>query len=146
MLTPEIKTNLILKEIGIKRYSLRKKTTDSLNKVLYYYQKGSILSLLDKPFENFVENQQGLMNAIIASTKCDEGHQESNALSFNSLNELNKKIQNLSNFKLIIIFGDIIDGKQINQDIILAPSINELSLKKVLKKNLWIEIKTKLSL
>ena len=57
MLTPEIKTNLILKEIGIKRYSLRKKTTDSLNKVLYYYQKGSILALLDKPFENFVENQ-----------------------------------------------------------------------------------------
>ena len=92
MLTPEIKTNLILKEIGIKRYSLRKKTTDSLNKVLYYYQKGSILALLDKPFENFVENQQGLINAIIASTKCDEGHQESNALSFNSLNELNKKI------------------------------------------------------
>jgi hypothetical protein len=146
MLTPEIKTNLILKEIGIKRYSLRKKTTDSLNKVLYYYQKGSILALLDKPFENFVENQQGLINAIIASTKCDEGHQESNALSFNSLNELNKKIQNLSNFKLIIIFGDIIDVKQINQDIILAPSVNELSLKKVLKKNLWIEIKTKLSL
>ena len=146
MLTPEIKTNLILKEIGIKRYSLRKKTTDSLNKVLYYYQKGSILALLDKPFENFVENQQGLINAIIASTKCDEGHQESNALSFNSLNELNKKIQNLSNFKLIIIFGDIIDGKQINHDTILAPSINELSLKKVLKKNLWIEIKTKLSL
>ena len=146
MLTPEIKTNLILKEIGIKRYSLRKKTTDSLNKVLYYYQKGSILALLDKPFENFVENQQGLINAIIASTKCDEGHQESNALSFNSLNELNKKIQNLSNFKLIIIFGDIIDGKKINQDIILAPSVNELSLKKVLKKNLWIEIKTKLSL
>ena len=146
MLTPEIKTNLILKEIGIKRYSLRKKTTDSLNKVLYYYQKGSILALLDKSFENFVENQQDLINAIIASTKCDEGHQESNDLSFNSLNELNKKIQNLSNFKLIIIFGDIIDGKQINQDIILAPSVNELSLKKVLKKNLWIEIKTKLSL
>ena len=58
MLTPEIKTNLILKEIGIKRYSLRKKTTDSLNKVLYYYQKGSILALLDKPFENFVENNR----------------------------------------------------------------------------------------
>ena len=146
MLTPEIKTNLILKEIGIKRYSLRKKTTDSLNKVLYYYQKGSILALLDKPFENFVENQQGLINAIIASTKCDEGHQESNALSFNSLNELNKKIQNLSNFKLIIVFGNIINGVRINKDAILAPSINELGLKKNLKKNLWVEIKTKLDI
>ena len=146
MLTPEIKTNLILKEIGIKRYSLRKKKTDSLKKDIYYYQKGSILALLDKPFENFVENQQDLINAIMASTKCDEGNQESNVLSFSSSNELNKKIHNLSNFKLIIVFGNIINGVRINKDAILAPSINELGLKKNLKKNLWIEIKTKLDI
>ena len=146
MLTPEIKTNLILKEIGVKRYSLRKKKTDSLKKDIYYYQKGSILALLDKPFENFVENQQDLINAIMASTKCDEGNQESNVLSFSSSNELNKKIHNLSNFKLIIVFGNIINGLQINKDTILAQSINELDLKKNLKKNLWIEIKTKLDI
>ena len=146
MLTPEIKTNLILKEIGVKRYSLRKKKTDSLKKDIYCYQKGSILALLDKPFENFVENQQDLINAIMASTKCDEGNQESNVLSFSSSNELNKKIHNLSNFKLIIVFGNIINGLQINKDTILAQSINELDLKKNLKKNLWIEIKTKLDI
>ena len=146
MLTPEIKTNLILKEIGVKRYSLRKKKTDSLKKDIYYYQKGSILALLDKPFENFVENQQDLINAIMASTKCDEGNQESNVLSFSSSNELNKKIHNLSNFKLIIVFGNIINGVRINKDAILAPSINELGIKKNLKKNLWIEIKTKLDI
>jgi hypothetical protein len=147
MLTPEIKTNLILKEIGVKRYSLRKKKTDSLKKDIYYYQKGSILALLDKPFENFVENQQDLINAIMASTKCDEGNQESNVLSFSSSNELNKKIHNLSNFKLIIVFGNIINGVRINnKDAILAPSINELGLKKNLKKNLWVEIKTKLDI
>ena len=146
MLTPEIKTNLILKEIGVKRYSLRKKKTDSLKKDIYYYQKGSILALLDKPFENFVENQQDLINAIMASTKCDEGNQESNVLSFSSSNELNKKIHNLSNFKLVIVFGNIINGVQINKEAILAPSINELGLKKNLKKNLWVEIKTKLDI
>ena len=146
MLTPEIKTNLILKEIGVKRYSLRKKKTDSLKKDIYYYQKGSILALLDKPIENFVENQQDLINAIMASTKCDEGNQESNVLSFSSSNELNKKIHNLSNFKLIIVFGNIINGVRINKDAILAPSINELGLKKNLKKNLWVEIKTKLDI
>ena len=146
MLTPEIKTNLILKEIGVKRYSLRKKKTDSLKKDIYCYQKGSILALLDKPFENFVENQQDLINAIMASTKCDEGNQESNVLSFSSSNELNKKIHNLSNFKLIIVFGNIINGVRINKDAILAPSINELGLKKNLKKNLWVEIKTKLDI
>ena len=146
MLTPEIKTNLILKEIGVKRYSLRKKKTDSLKKDIYCYQKGSILALLDKPFENFVENQQDLINAIMASTKCDEGNEESNVLSFSSSNELNKKIHNLSNFKLIIVFGNIINGVRINKDAILAPSINELGLKKNLKKNLWVEIKTKLDI
>ena len=146
MLTPEIKTNLILKEIGVKRYSLRKKKTDSLKKDIYYYQKGSILALLDKPFENFVENQQDLINAIMASTKCDEGNQESNVLSFSSSDELNKKIHSLSNFKLIIVFGNIINGVRINKDAILAPSINELGLKKNLKKNLWVEIKTKLDI
>ena len=55
MLTPEIKTNLILKEIGIKRYSIRSKTTESPQKNLYCYQKGHILALLDKPFENFID-------------------------------------------------------------------------------------------
>ena len=102
--------------------------------------------MLDKPFENFVENQQDLINAIMASTKCDEGNQESNVLSFSSSNELNKKIHNLSNFKLIIVFGNIINGVRINKDAILAPSINELGLKKNLKKNLWVEIKTKLDI
>ena len=38
MLTPEIKTNLILKEIGIKRYSLRPKRTDSSKKTFNFYQ------------------------------------------------------------------------------------------------------------
>ena len=146
MLTPEIKTNLILKEIGVKRYSLRKKKTNSLKKDIYYYQKGSILALLDKPLENFVESHQDLINAIMASTKHDDGYKESNVLSFSSSNELNKKIHNLSNFKLVIVFGNIINGVQINKEAILAPSINELGLKKNLKKNLWIEIKTKLDI
>ena len=146
MLTPEIKTNLILKEIGVKRYSLRKKKTNSLKKDIYYYQKGSILALLDKPLENFVESHQDLINAIMASTKHDDGDKESNVLSFSSSNELNKKIHNLSNFKLVIVFGNIINGVQINKEAILAPSINELGLKKNLKKNLWVEIKTKLDI
>ena len=42
--------------------------------------------------------------------------------------------------------GNIINGVQINKNAILAPSINELGIKKNLKKNLWIEIKTKLDI
>ena len=61
MLTPEIKTNLILKEIGIKRYSLRSSNDQSQKKSLHFYKKGHILALLDKPYENFVREQQDLL-------------------------------------------------------------------------------------
>ena len=70
MLTPEIKTNLILKEIGIKRYSYRTNQPKSKEKNLNYFQKGLILTLLDKPFENFVDEQQNLIRAIVSSTNC----------------------------------------------------------------------------
>ena len=68
MLTPEIKTNLILKEIGVKRYSYRTNQPKSKEKNLNYFQKGLILTLLDKPFENFVDEQQNLIRAIVGST------------------------------------------------------------------------------
>ena len=81
MLTPEIKTNLILKEIGIKRYSIRSKITESPQKNLYCFQKGHILALLDKPFENFIEEQQELLKAIIDSTKMSDGEESYEKIS-----------------------------------------------------------------
>ena len=76
MLTPEIKTNLILKEIGIKRYSLRSKMPHSIEKGLHYYQKGLILALLDKPFEDFIKEHQDFIKAIIEATKSGDGPEE----------------------------------------------------------------------
>ena len=84
MLTPEIKTNLILKEIGIKRYLLRPKINNSAINEAYFYKKGKILSFLDKPFKNFVKEQQKLIEAIMASTKLDQGDEESDKISFSS--------------------------------------------------------------
>ena len=55
MLTPEIKTNLILKEIGIKRYSLRSNADQSSLKNFSFFQKGHILALLDKPYEDLID-------------------------------------------------------------------------------------------
>ncbi len=40
MLTPEIKTNLILKEIGIKRYLIRSNNTTQIEKKAFYFKKG----------------------------------------------------------------------------------------------------------
>jgi len=47
MLTPEIKTNLILKEIGIQRYSLRSQGKIISQKTYHYFLKGKILAIFD---------------------------------------------------------------------------------------------------
>ncbi len=65
MLTPEIKTNLILKEIGIKRYLLRSKKTDILKKSYNSFQKGAILAIFDKPYDNLIKEQQDLLKAVL---------------------------------------------------------------------------------
>ncbi len=146
MLTPEIKTNLILKEIGIKRYLLRPKINNSAINEVYFYKKGKILSFLDKPFKNFVKEQQKLIEAIMASTKLDQGDEESDKISFSSNNELKKEISSFDNVKLIIIFGNIYDEQIFLENSIQAPSINELSINKTRKKELWQKIQSKLNL
>jgi len=146
MLTPEIKTNLILKEIGIKRYLLRPKINNSAINEVYFYKKGKILSFLDKPFKNFVKEQQKLIEAIMASTKLDQGDEESDKISFSSNNELKKEISSFDNVKLIIIFGNIFDEQIFLENSIQAPSINELSINKTRKKELWQKIQSKLNL
>jgi len=146
MLTPEIKTNLILKEIGIKRYSLRSKINNSPNHDIYFYQKGVILSLLNKPYENFVKEQQELIKAILASTNLDKGNEKSKKISIQSEHELKKIISKLSDIRLIIIFGKVFNSELFLENSIQAPSINELFLKKSLKKDLWLKIKSKLNL
>ena len=105
MLTPEIKTNLILKEIGIKRYSYRTNQPKSEEKNLNYFQKGLILTLLDKPFENFVDEQQNLIRAIVSSTKLDNGDEYFTSFCFQSKKDLKDKISNSLNIELTIIFG-----------------------------------------
>jgi len=146
MLTPEIKTNLILKEIGIKRYLLRPKINNSAINEVYFYKKGKILSFLDKPFKNFVKEQQKLIEAIMASTKLDQGDEESDKISFSSNNELKKEISSFDNVKSIIIFGNIFDEQIFLENSIQAPSINELSINKTRKKELWQKIQSKLNL
>ena len=146
MLTPEIKTNLILKEIGIKRYSIRSKTTESPQKTLYCYKKGDILALLDKPFENFIEEQQELLKAIIDSTKMSDGEESYEIIQYLSKKELHESLLKKSKPRLIIIFGVIPYDPILDSEYIEAPSLSQLFNKKQLKKDLWINIKQKLSL
>ena len=146
MLTPEIKTNLILKEIGIKRYSLRPKKTDISKKTYNSFQKGAVLAILDKPFENFIKEQQDLLKAVLASTKLDEDKEFTEGLTFTSPDELKKKLSNFNEIKLIIIFGKICSNLNFDCLVINSPSLSELALKKEAKAKLWTEIKNKLNL
>ena len=146
MLTPEIKTNLILKEIGIKRYSLRPKKTDISKKTYNSFQKGAILAILDKPFDNFIKEQQDLLKAVLASTKLDKDKECTEGLTFTSTDELKKKLSNFNEIKLIIIFGKICSNLNFDCLVINSPSLSELALKKEAKAKLWTEIKNKLNL
>ena len=107
MLTPEIKTNLILKEIGIKRYSLRSSNDQSHKKSLHFYKKGHILALLDKPYENFVREQQDLLIAIFSSTKIDNGEEVFKTIRYSSNNDLSNEFEEMNDLKMIVIFGNI---------------------------------------
>ena len=146
MLTPEIKTNLILKEIGIKRYSLRSKRTDFSEKTYYFYQKGNVLAIIDKPFVNFVKEQQELIKAILSSTKLDDGDECYEESPFHSQKELDSRLTNMKDLKLVILFGEVSSNLAFNCETIVSPSVNQLIYKQSLKKELWQTIKNKLKI
>ena len=69
MITSTIKTNLILKEIGVTRYSLRPEPNLLVDKEVNFYQKGNILTLLDVPYNDISQDQKNLLGAIITAIK-----------------------------------------------------------------------------
>ena len=146
MLTPEIKTNLILKEIGIKRYLIRSNNTTQIEKKAFYFKKGPILTLLEKPYINLAKQQQELMLSIIKSTKCDLGDELHDVIFFKNEEDLSKKINTLFQIDLVMIFGKISNNIDLDIQTIMAPSLNVLLNSQVSKKKLWIEIKNKLAL
>ena len=146
MLTPEIKTNLILKEIGIKRYSIRSSIDQSHKKSLHFFKKGHILALLDKPYENFVREQKDLLIAILSSTKIDNGKEVFKTIRYSSKNDLSSEFKEMSDLKMIIIFGNISCDFDFKNEQIIAPKLSLLLANKDSKKELWLQIKQKLNI
>ena len=71
MITPTVKTNLILKEMGLTRYELRPKTINNQEKTIHIYQKGNILTLLNVSFKDLVNEEKKLFEAILNSIQKD---------------------------------------------------------------------------
>ena len=138
MITPSIKTNLILKEMGITRYELRSKQQSDLSKTIFSYQKGNILTLLEQSYDDLGEDETKLLNAIV-----------------DAVNSVNKDtIQNKFYFvdaKNIILAMKDIKGiisfiPEVNNIDLSIPFVQSFSLKKMIsdtesKKILWKKLK-----
>ena len=75
MITSSIKTNLILKEIGVTRYSLRSEKEKTNDKEIHIYQKGNILTLLEICFNDLPKDQVVLLKAIVGTIKPNESNE-----------------------------------------------------------------------
>ena len=138
MITSSIKTNLILKEMGITRYELRSKQESEPSKTIFSYQKGNILTLLEHSYDDLSEDEVKLLNAIVDAV--------------NSVNE--DTIQNKFNLedakKIILAMEDIKGIISFIPDIVTLdlsmPYVQSSSLKKMIsdtesKKILWKKLK-----
>jgi hypothetical protein len=86
------------------------------------------------------------LKAIIDSTKMSDGEESYEKISYFSKKELHESLLKKSKPRLIIIFGVMSYDSIFDSEYIKAPSLSQLFNKKQLKKDLWINIKQKLSL
>ena len=139
MITPSIKTNLILKEMGITRYELRSKQQSDLSKTIFSYQKGNILTLLEHSYDDLSEDEVKLLNAIVDAV--NSVNEDTIQNKFN-LEDAKKIILAMEDIKGIISFIPDIGTLDLSMPYVQSSS----SLKKMIsdtesKKILWKKLK-----
>ena len=141
MITSSIKTNLILKEIGVTRYSLRSNKEKTNDKEIHIYQKGNILTLLEICFNDLPQDQVDLLKAIVGTIKTNESNELIESISFKSTNDVNKIISSKKELGGIIAFTK--DNLEIESPlpIIRSNTLEEIKKNPSLKKPLWEKIK-----
>lgn len=141
MITSSIKTNLILKEIGVTRYSLRSKKEKTNDKEIHIYQKGNILTLLEICFNDLPKDQVVLLKAIVGTIKPNESNELIESINFKSINDVHKIISSKKELRGIITFT--IDNLEIESPlpIIRSNTLDEIIKNPSLKKSLWENIK-----
>ena len=141
MITSSIKTNLILKEIGVTRYSLRSNKEKTNDKEIHIYQKGNILTLLEICFNDLPQDQLDLLKAIVGAIKPNDSNELIESISFKSINDLHKMISSKKELSGIIAFTK--DNLEIETSlpIIRSNTLEEIIKNPSLKKPLWENIK-----
>jgi DNA polymerase III psi subunit len=144
MITSSIKTNLILKEIGVTRYSLRSCKEKTNDKEVHTYQKGNILTLLDIGFNDLPEDQADLLKAIIGAIKPNQLNEKIESTHVKSAKELEKIISSNNDLTGVIIFNDNEYEIEAPIPIIRSSTLQEIIKNPSLKKPLWEKIKNNL--
>ena len=134
MITPCIKTNLILKEMGITRYKLRSNQEKSPFTKNYSYQKGNILTLLDRSYDDLSKDEAKLLDAII-----DAVNSSNNQISHNDFNlgDINDFISSCIDIKGIISFSSNITSIKSSILFVQSPELEVMISDTESKKILW---------
>ena len=138
MITPSIKTNLILKEMGITRYELRSKQQSDLSKTIFSYQKGNILTLLEHSYDDLSEDEAKLLNAIVDAV--NSVNEDTIQNKFN-LEDAKKIILAMEDIKGIISFTSDISTLDSSIPFVQSPSLKKMISDTESKKILWKDLK-----
>ena len=138
MITPSVKTNLILKEIGITRYELRSKQEPEPSKIIFGYQKGNILTLLGQSYDDLDEDEAKLLIAIVDAVKpVDKNIVQNNY----NLDDIKENISVTKDIKGIICFIPDISSLELPVPFVQAPSLKKMISDTESKMVLWKKLK-----
>ena len=138
MITPSVKTNLILKEIGITRYELRSKQEPEPSKIIFGYQKGNILTLLGQSYDDLDEDEAKLLIAIVDAVKPVDKNIVQNKYN---LDDIKENISVIKDIKGIICFIPDISSIELPIPFVQAPSLKKMISDTESKMVLWKKLK-----
>ena len=138
MITPSVKTNLILKEMGITRYELRSKQEPEPSKIFFSYQKGNILTLLGQSYDDLDEDEAKLLIAIVDAVKPVDKNIVQNKYN---LDDIKENISAIKDIKGIICFIPDISSIELPIPFVQAPSLKKMISDTESKMVLWKKLK-----
>ena len=138
MITPSIKTNLILKEMGITRYELRSKQESEPSKTIFSYQKGNILTLLEQSYNDLGEDEAKLLNAIVDAVNSVNKDTIQNKFYFVDAKNI---ILAMKDIKGIISFIPEVNNIDLSIPFVQSSSLNKMISDTESKKILWKKLK-----